>query len=484
MAKISTIFGLSKTQGELDFVNIDPSKDLPLFIDPYYLSLRKDDWSVRANATIKSFFQLIVDLIRAGKLDQAHDLFRNLGEPNETCLGLSSDKPQGRGVGPFNSEDIFESIIESRAVELGIVNSLEDCALFVDGVARDKISDMSTNIIRKQIIEYTQSQCNLWEIPLAPGIQSGFYWNHENMNWENTNCPMLVVSGKRILLVPKSIVSYSDSYTGQKYHQHFVLNFLKEDHLRRDTSLVRKRYNKKGELVRRWVSKREVKEKEAPLSKEFLRTFTTKHPQILELFKSNSKMFIKPIKDIELEDFNEIDLADALISTLKTIEPGRDQADNYNKLIAGIVEFIFHPKLICPQVERDDHNGRKRIDIIFTNAAEEGFFSELHMIHKVPCSYIIIECKNYNDDLANKELDQLSGRFGPNKGQFGLLISRKVDNYETLMHRCADTNRDKRGKIIPLFDEDIIGMLTKIKGGDRQRIEEVLYNRFRDINFD
>jgi hypothetical protein len=39
---ITEIFGLQKTQYELDFVDIDTEGDTPLFIDSYFLAMRQD----------------------------------------------------------------------------------------------------------------------------------------------------------------------------------------------------------------------------------------------------------------------------------------------------------------------------------------------------------------------------------------------------------------------------------------------------------
>jgi len=101
--KISEIFNLKKTQHELDFINIDPSGDLQLFIDPYYLSTQVDPWSIKASNIIRDFFQFFIDLVMENKLSEAEEMLYNLTEPNETCLGLSKNIPKGRGIGKMET---------------------------------------------------------------------------------------------------------------------------------------------------------------------------------------------------------------------------------------------------------------------------------------------------------------------------------------------------------------------------------------------
>ena len=51
--KISEIFNLQKTQYELDFVDIDVDKDIPLFLDPYFISKMEFPFAENAYKTIK-----------------------------------------------------------------------------------------------------------------------------------------------------------------------------------------------------------------------------------------------------------------------------------------------------------------------------------------------------------------------------------------------------------------------------------------------
>lgn len=474
--KVSQYFNLNKTQHELDFVDIDYEKDIPLFLDPYFFSINEDPWSLEASAIIQSFFQFVIDLIIADKINDAEKLFYHLAEPNETCLGLSKSKPNGRGVGNLQAKQIFESLLESKAVKSGLVEHLEDCKIFVKGIGKDKVSDMVTNILKKHLIDYTKSQCKLWDIPLISNVPTGYYWNKINKRWEATYGEYLIIENKKILLLPKGRVSRSDQYSPEKYYNDFILNYLQNEHLIMNSVLVN--YRKNGT---KYVNKKDIKEKEAPYTMEYLIQFTTNHPEIFNDFRKTIGRTMKPVKNNDLEEIKLKEIVEYLILKLTKIPYGDNDASIYHKAMTGILELMFYPDLICPKGEQKIHQGRKRIDITFDNAAKTGFFHELHDITKIPCSYIFIECKNYSKDPSNPELDQLSGRFSINRGKFGLLVCRKFENLKLFLNRCSDTYKDDRGLIIPLEDLDILKLLEFIKNEDSYPIAIFFRNRMREI---
>jgi hypothetical protein len=478
--RISEIFQLQKTQYELDFVDIDTGSDTPLFIDPYFLAMREDPWSIDASRTIRSFFQHLITLLQAGEIDNARELFSYLSEPNETRLGLSRNEPQGRGIGPVEADKLFISLLESQAVQSGVVEDLEDCRVFVRGIDKDKTSDMATNIIRGHLIQYTKAQCNLWGIPLYRDVPSGFMWNRSKRQWDQVHTEMLVVNDQKVLLVPKAVVSYAQRYSAQRYHRHFVLNFLQNEHLRWNSSLVRHDRRRDG-TERVWVAKKDIEEEVAPMTKEFLAKFTQDHPEVFERFKTQSSQNLESISNEEITSADFDSVVDYLIAELNRIPRGSKDATRYHRTVTGIMELIFYPNLSSPQIEREIHSGRKRIDITFDNCAGSGFFYRLHNTHSIPSSFIFVECKNYKNDVANPELDQLSGRFGVNKGEFGLLLCREIDDLHTFLSRCADTYEDGRGLVIPLVDADLIGLLNALKAGTKRPEEILLQERFREI---
>ena len=72
--------------------------------------------------------------------------------------------------------------LSSRAVTSGRVTDISDCELMIPGISFDKVSDITTNIIREKLILYTQEQCRLHGIPMKL-VPSGKTWSPIEKRW-------------------------------------------------------------------------------------------------------------------------------------------------------------------------------------------------------------------------------------------------------------------------------------------------------------
>lgn len=471
--RFSKAFNLTKAQSQLDFVDIYVDQDMPLFIDPFAIKQRTDQWSIAAARTLQIYFAEVVDRIRANELSEARQLLTRLSEPNEIHFGLSENGSKGAGIGSGQAEQIFQALKNSSAVKTGFLNELEDCELLVDGVGRDKISDLTANVIRMHLIEYTRQQCCLHDIKMQE-VAMPPYFDPSELCWKSEYGLLPVFDDRLIILVPKIIARYKQVLNHLKYYNGFVLNYLQVEELNANGSLVRALKN--GE---RRVDKKRLKKK-FPCSKDFLLKFSQRNPAVLEQYKNAMAKKALVADDIE-NDGSENILAKILIDALLKIEPGTAKAYVYQDLMLGIVELIFHPHLTNPVKEQDIHDGRKRVDIVMDNAAHEGIFERLHSKFGMPVPYVFIECKNYSRDLANPELDQIAGRFSHQRGQVGIILCRAFKEFDVFIQRCIDTYKDKRGLILLLDDNRIIELLRCISIDARAQAEKHVEDWFREI---
>lgn len=465
MATFSGHFHLDKSQGELDFINVRLDRDMPLFIDPFAISLRQDRWGIAAHGLLVLFFQTVVDRIREDRTQEARRLLSYLSEPNETRLGLSEGRPQGAGIRMQQADELLDALRQSQAVQTGFLTSLEECELMIPGIGSDIISDLSTNVLRSLLATYTQDQCRLHEIP-TQSVAVGPCFNPETHDWENSYIDVPVASGRPILLVPKSIARYTPAYNHQKYYRHFALNFLQAEHLSANSSLVRTLKSGKKKVYKKDL------EAAYPCTKSFLFEFSQAHPEVLAQYREQLARLERRGIGSALEPAEEIQIAGALSVALRSIAPGNDEATSYHRLMIGILEFLFFPNLVCPRKEVEIHDGRKRIDIVMENAATEGPFNRLHSVRHLPSAYIFFECKNYSREIANPELDQIAGRFSPNRGKVGFICCRSFDDRTRFIQRCRDTFRDDRGLIIAIDDSLVLSWLHLVEQLRRRDLDQ------------
>lgn len=456
--RVSEYYKLGRNQPTLDFVDVDVRGDARVFVDPRALRLLPSVWGDECVSLIQDFFSEVLGAIRAGDDAKAQRLLGALREPNETHLGLSRGRARGRALGRESARDVWAALSKSDAMASGLLEDLEDTILTVEGIASDIISDITTNVIRQPLIEYTQSMCEMYGIPMEPDVSSGPLWDPHTATWVSGYVDLPRTQFGKLLLVPKVIVRSRMDYDVNEYYRHYLLEYLKEAELSANTELV---YLLKD--GRRRVDKKSLSAKYGHGKSAIVRE-TRNHPEILERYRADKRRRYQPPMEHEaIAEFGGTPNPDwdELLRQLTDTPKGAAAFSRYEKAIESLLSALFYPSLANPQMQREIHEGRKRIDLTYTNVATSGFFAWVSQHYSAP--HVFIECKNYSGDPGNPELDQLSSRFSPSRGQLGILVCREFEDKELFLRRCRDTANDQRGYILVLDDIDIAALVDERK---------------------
>jgi hypothetical protein len=458
---VSEYFQLDRTQPSLDFVDVDIHGDLRLFVDPRALRLLPSEWGAECVALVQNYFRHVLAEIRAGNHVRARALLAALREPNEVHLGLSrGERSRGRALGGESARDVWESLRHSDAVRSGLLEDLEDSILMVPQISSDKVSDIAINLIREPLISYTQSQCALHGIPLTTDVDSGPLWNPVLHEWYSRFVDLPMTDQGRLLLVPKSIVRRRMTYDDDEYFRHYILAHLREVELNANSALVQLLKN-----GRRRVTNRGLIEKYGR-GKGMVVAATLENPELLRRYRRDKSEAVRPLlshDDLAHDEGTPEPDWDGLLTALAAVPLGASGAAAHERAIESLLTALFYPSLSHPDVQFRIHEGRKRIDIKYTNTDQAGFFWWVGQHYPAP--QIFVECKNYAGEVGNPELDQLSSRFSPTRGKVGMLVCRQFDNKDLFVQRCRDTASDERGFVIPLDDSDLEELVNSVRGG-------------------
>ncbi len=483
---LSQALGLNLSQPMLDFVDIDLDLDFPLYIDPAGFLKPRDEFAQRCQNDLRSFFDAVLAAIKKGDQNKGLRLLQGLKEPNETYLGVSKGKPNGRGLGSGQAQQVLDAVMKSRAAQTGLLSDLTDTALFIEGIGADKVSDMTTNIIRRHLITYTQEQFELHKQQIPGKIPTGLLWDAASKDWVTDELDYIpVVNGERVLLVPKRYVRWRGGLhqAAAKYYNNFVTNYIRDDQLATNGKLVEVIKTKKR--TRRVVTKKRIN-KEFPLTKPFLADFSEKHPNEYRKFRNSldrhGPLGLRKLVEANGKQFNETAFCMGLIATLAKIPTGRRAANDYHHLMTGILTYLFYPDLISPVLELEINDGRKRIDLSFQNSAETGFFKDRKDDPFTQSREVVIECKNYGDDISNPEIDQMAGRLDPRRGRFGMVTCRSIDKPDALAKRLTDVFQAQNGIIFCLTDADIAVLLTVPPLNRDTAIQVMLRAKLREVS--
>lgn len=230
MSNISLHFNLDSQQPELKFVDVKLDQDNLLFIDPRLIEVHQDLFSKKMQKRIEVFWAELIKAARANDTARMDFILGGLKEPNETRLGYSTNQPHGNSVADKLKPKIIAAIQGNKAVRTGILSHFSDVELFIEDVGSDRISDITTKIIKDVLIEFTQEQCRLNGIPMKMVKQDDIF-DHVAIRWVSKKVELPIYFGKPIIFVPKQLVRL-EGVAGQNFrcfYRFAIREFISND---------------------------------------------------------------------------------------------------------------------------------------------------------------------------------------------------------------------------------------------------------------
>jgi hypothetical protein len=220
----SDFFNVSRqTMNTYGVFDVSLINDLPMFIDPFLLfNSERPEYKALHDDMIK-YLTFLRDKSIDSELDKgrmyAWYIFKEI---KQNWLGFSLSGNRGRGLGPdfaialhknfnttfkeFGEEDIPES------------PHFEKLTLFDSGVGKDNVSDFTTNLIKKYLLEYTQEFARLH---IDPALTKNLaveraYFNYKTETWVSKTYRLPTLFGDFVLLTPLDLLTKDDLWINQR----------------------------------------------------------------------------------------------------------------------------------------------------------------------------------------------------------------------------------------------------------------------------
>lgn len=242
---------------------LDFEHDNLLFIDPYRINEQDGELANKAKMKIIKFFNLFFKCIEEGDRTKVEYIGKYLHEINSTKLGYTriNSLPNGKG---FSKKDLLQIYDAAKEVE-DYIEDMPDVFVLADNVGPDKISDITTNIIYEELLQFTWNIIKKYNLNMEVEKKYKYIFDVFEEKWIKKEFNVPIIDNEEILFLPKKIVesyeifSYENVYKKLVYpfyktHTaiHHLIRFLKNNEERPDCRKIKKKYPLKRETVRRF----------------------------------------------------------------------------------------------------------------------------------------------------------------------------------------------------------------------------------------
>jgi len=458
MKLLTTALNLPFGQNEVDFVIPNLEQDRRLCIDPILLYRAQNNEFRTLHSRMLEMFNYAIEQFEKGNRKDAEYLI-DFPEVSEIGLGYAIGTTKGSGLGSYLNTLVFDTLTASPDLIRRKLRHIEELQLVSLGISADRVSDITANILKDSLIDYTKRQCALWGIPITEGVPITHIFNFQNGRWEDRyeDLPTNPYTDSPLIFVPRRIVRILPWINFDDYLRSEFMLFLpskKKLFRKRRKAVTRKDLPKKPEVVE--ITRKEIHRIDRYVAKKEQRAYEA--------------------QPVSVETDVPINIGQ-LINELHSLSSGRENAYRYQDLILKILNYLFEPELIDGKPQVRTEYGTEIRDIIYTNESDISFWRYIRDNHKN--FLVVFELKN-KDEIDNFDVDQLANYLGDPTGYVGILVSRKPPKDGQRRKTFAIYNKVVPRKVIIFLSDEDIGILLKDKfsGRDPTKIIQKKYRGF------
>jgi hypothetical protein len=265
--------------GDESWFDLRLDQDTHLYIDPFLVFRSDIPVFNKAREKFRNFFKAALELvfessINSNALEQLEENVLWFPEPMEIRLGESKGK-YGAGPGKNFSKACTQALIKLSRRGLKELENFEKIQLFSYGIAADGISDTTANIIKEELIQYTQEICQALGIPTFPCAVEKAIFDFEDKRWYHGKYNLPInpfLDNKGIILVPKEFLCSIHTINSDGFSEYVArnksgklrseLNYEIEKSI--DRKIIIEMAEKYPEWIEEYVESREIDDSIAP----------------------------------------------------------------------------------------------------------------------------------------------------------------------------------------------------------------------------
>ena len=212
-----------------EIVQLDFEHDNLLFIDPYRINSSKSILLKEAKKKVIDYFDIFFDAVKNNSIDTVEIIGKELHEINATKLGYTSNvsRPNGNG---FCLRDLINIFYEAQKADKKLlIEDMPDVLVFAENIGPDKVSDLVTNIIYEDLLEFTRQIIIKYNLPIKFEERKKWIFDFYDWKWVNRKVLIPIVDNQEIIFIPEGIASGKEIFSYKSFYHDLVYPYYKSN---------------------------------------------------------------------------------------------------------------------------------------------------------------------------------------------------------------------------------------------------------------